>query len=57
MLKSSNACNTLIKEKLKFKILTLTEEQQYALLIAARKIRKKSLEQKREFYGNARQTE
>ena len=57
MLKSSSACNTLIKEKLKSKILTLTEEQQYALLIAARKIRKKSLEQKREFYGNARQTE
>lgn len=54
MLKSSSACNTLIKEKLKSKILTLTEEQQYALLIAARKIRKKSLEQKREFYGNAR---
>lgn len=57
MLENSGACNTLIKEKLKSKILTLTEEQQYTLLIAARRIRKKSLEQRREFYGNARQTE
>ena len=48
--------DTMIREKLKEKILTMSEAQQNALLLAAREIKKKSKEQRRELYENARQT-
>lgn len=44
--------NTIIREKLKGKILTMSEAQQNALLLAAREIRRKSKEQRRELYEN-----
>lgn len=43
---------TMIREKLKEKILTMSEAQQNALLFAAREIRRKSKEQRRELYEN-----
>ncbi len=46
----------MIRAKLKEKILTMSEAQQNALLLAARKIKRKSKEQRRELYENARQT-
>lgn len=48
--------DTIIREKLKEKILTMSDAQQNALLLAAREIRRKSKEQRRELYENARQT-
>ncbi len=47
--------DTLIREKLKGKILTMSEAQQNALLLVAREIRRKSKEQRRELYENAQQ--
>lgn len=47
--------DTIIREKLKEKILTMSDAQQNALLIAAREIRRKSKEQRRELYENAQQ--
>lgn len=44
--------NTMIREKLKGKILTMSEAQQNALLLAAREIRRKSKEQRRKLYEN-----
>ena len=44
--------DTMIREKLKGKILTMSEAQQNALLLAAREIRRKSEEQRRELYEN-----
>lgn len=35
-------CDTMIREKLKGKILTMSEAQQNALLLAAREIRRKN---------------
>lgn len=49
-------CDTIIREKLKEKILTMSDAQQNALLLAAREIRRKSKEQRRELYENAQQT-
>ena len=49
-------CDTMIREKLKEKILAMSEAQQNALLLAAREIRRKSKEQRRELYENAQQT-
>lgn len=48
-------CDTMIREKLKEKILTMSDAQQNALLLAAREIRRKSKEQRRELYENAQQ--
>jgi hypothetical protein len=45
----------MIREKLKEKILTMSDAQQNALLLAAREIRRKSKEQRRELYENAQQ--
>lgn len=45
--------DTIIREKLKGKILTMSEAQQNALLLAAREIRRKSKEQRRELYENS----
>ena len=56
MLCNDAKCDTMIREKLKGKILTMSEAQQNALLLAARKIKRKSKEQRRELYENARQT-
>lgn len=47
--------DTMIREKLKGKILTMSEAQQNALLLVAREIRRKSKEQRRELYENAQQ--
>jgi hypothetical protein len=49
-------CDTMIREKLKEKILTMSDAQQNALLLAACEIRRKSREQRRELYENAQQT-
>ena len=49
-------CDTMIREKLKEKILTMSDAQQNALLLAARDIKRKSKEQGRELYENAQQT-
>ena len=46
----------MIRAELKEKILTMSEAQQNALLLAAREIKRKSKEQRRELYENARQT-
>jgi hypothetical protein len=56
MLCNDAKCDTMIRERLKEKILTMSEAQQNALLLAAREIKKKSKEQRRELYENARQT-
>lgn len=48
--------DTMIREKLKGKILTMSEAQQNALLLVAREIKRKSKEQRRELYENAQQT-
>ena len=47
--------DTIIREKLKEKILTMSDAQQNALLLAAREIGRKSKEQRRELYENAQQ--
>lgn len=56
MLRNGVKCDTMIREKLKEKILTMSEAQQNALLLAAREIRRKSKEQRRGLYENAQQT-
>ena len=56
MLYNDAKCDTMIREKLKEKILTMSDAQQNALLLAAREIKRKSKEQRREPYENARQT-
>lgn len=56
MLCNDAKCDTMIREKLKEKILTMSEAQQNALLLAAREIRRKSKKQRREPYENAQQT-
>lgn len=56
MLCNDAKCDTMIREKLKEKILTMSEAQQNALLLVAREIRRKSKEQRRELYENAQQT-
>ena len=56
MLCNDAKCDTMIRERLIEKILTMSEAQQNALLLAAREIKKKSKEQRRELYENARQT-
>lgn len=56
MLCNDAKCDTMIREKLKEKILTMSEAQQNALLLAAHEIRRKSKEQRRELYENAQQT-
>lgn len=56
MLHNDAKCDTMIREKLKEKILTMSDAQQNALLLAAREIRRKSKEQRRELYENAQQT-
>lgn len=56
MLCNDAKCDTIIREKLKEKILTMSEAQQNALLLAALEIRRKSKEQRRELYENAQQT-
>ena len=56
MLCNDAKCDTMIREKVKEKILTMSEAQQNALLLAAREIRRKSKEQRRELYENAQQT-
>lgn len=55
MLRNDVKSDTMIKEKLKEKILTMSDAQQNALLLAAREIRRKSKEQRRELYENAQQ--
>ena len=55
MLRNDVKSDTIIREKLKEKILTMSEAQQNALLLAAREIRRKSKEQRRELYENAQQ--
>lgn len=55
MLRNDVKSDTLIREKLKEKILTMSDAQQNALLLAAREIRRKSKEQRRELYENAQQ--
>lgn len=55
MLRNDVKSDTIIREKLKEKILTMSDAQQNALLIAAREIRRKSKEQRRELYENAQQ--
>lgn len=44
--------DTMIREKLKEKILTMSEAQQNALLLAAREIRRRPKEQRRGLYAN-----
>ena len=56
MLRNDVKSDTIIREKLKEKILTMSDAQQNALLLAAREIRRKSKEQRREPYENAQQT-
>lgn len=56
MLYNDAKCDTMIREKLKEKILTMSEAQQSALLLAAREIKRKSKEQRRGLYENAQQT-
>ena len=56
MLCNCAKCDTMIREKLKEKILTMSDAPQNALLLAAREIRRKSKEQRRELYENAQQT-
>lgn len=56
MLRNDVKSNTMIREKLKEKILTMSDAQQNALLLAAREIRRKSKKQRRELYENAQQT-
>lgn len=55
MLRNDVKIDTIIREKLKEKILTMSDAQQNALLLAAREIRRKSKEQRRELYENAQQ--
>ena len=55
MLRHDVKSDTMIREKLKEKILTMSDAQQNALLLAAREIRRKSKEQRRELYENAQQ--
>lgn len=55
MLRNDVKSDTIIREKLKEKILTMSDAQQNALLLAAREIRIKSKEQRRELYENAQQ--
>lgn len=55
MLHNDVKSDTIIREKLKEKILTMSDAQQNALLLAAREIRRKSKEQRRELYENAQQ--
>ena len=55
MLRNDGKSDTIIREKLKEKILTMSDAQQNALLLAAREIRRKSKEQRRELYENAQQ--
>lgn len=55
MLRNDVKSDTIIREKLKGKILTMSDAQQNALLLAAREIRRKSKEQRRELYENAQQ--
>lgn len=56
MLRNDVKSDTIIREKLKEKILTMSDAQQNALLLVAREIRRKSKEQRRELYENAQQT-
>jgi len=55
MLRNDVKIDTIIREKLKEKILAMSDAQQNALLLAAREIRRKSKEQRRELYENAQQ--
>lgn len=55
MLRNDVKSDTIIREKLKEKILAMSDAQQNALLLAAREIRRKSKEQRRELYENAQQ--
>ena len=55
MLRNDVKSDTIIRKKLKEKILTMSDAQQNALLLAAREIRRKSKEQRRELYENAQQ--
>ena len=55
MLRNDVKSDTIIREKLKEKILIMSDAQQNALLLAAREIRIKSKEQRRELYENAQQ--
>jgi hypothetical protein len=55
MLRNDVESDIMIREKLKEKILTMSDAQQNALLLAAREIRRKSKEQRRELYENAQQ--
>ena len=55
MLRNDVKSDTIIREKLKEKILTMSDAQQNALLLAAREIKRKSKEQGRELYENAQQ--
>lgn len=55
MLRNDVKIDTIIREKLKGKILAMSDAQQNALLLAAREIRRKSKEQRRELYENAQQ--
>lgn len=55
MLRNDVKSDTIIREKLKEKILTMSDAQQNALLLAAREIRRKSKEQRRELYENAQE--
>ena len=55
MLYNDMKSDTIIREKLKEKILTMSDAQQNALLLTAREIRRKSKEQRRELYENAQQ--
>lgn len=55
MLRNDVKSDIMIREKLKEKILTMSDAQQNALLLAAREIRRKSKEQRRELYENAQQ--
>lgn len=55
MLRNDVKSDTMIREKMKEKILTMSDAQQNALLLAAREIRRKSKEQRRELYENAQQ--
>lgn len=56
MLRNDVKIDTIIREKLKEKILAMSDAQQNALLLAAREIRRKSKEQRRELYENAQQS-
>lgn len=55
MLRNDVKIDIIIREKLKEKILAMSDAQQNALLLAAREIRRKSKEQRRELYENAQQ--